>query len=774
MEKKMKKFLSKTWGETILAILLVANFGGYLIGQQADVQNTQLNDLLDEITPAMGKGNVQRALDVIGDEVTAQDEMGNNILMALIASQSFLGAARSELMRGLISKGTDPVQVNDQGKTPLVIAAEKNDLDAVKVLLENGNVRTKIDSTDKEGNSAHMYAARQGNREMMKLLVDSGAGAKIDIALGELLDDIAPAMAKENVERALDIIGDNIKALDAAGNNILMLLINSQKFLGAGRTELIKGLINRGLDINIANAQGKTPLIIAAEKGDLNAIQLLLSAGANPAGIDYADSNGKTALFKAVQSNSATMVQQLLANGASATIAETKGDKMTSLIAAVRLGWAEGVKLLLASGAANVALEAKDAHGMTALAIAVEQANPELEQILLSAGANPAGIDYADSNGKTALFRAVQSKSAAGVQQLLAKRASATIAETKGDKMTPLISAVRQGWVEGVKLLLASGAANVALEAKDAHGMTALNYATEQENPEIMLLLLNAGAHNPTGLDTADSNGKTALFKAVQSKAAAMVQQLLAQGANATIAETKGDKMTPLMAAINQEWVEGVKLLLASGAANLALEAKDAHGMTALNYATQQENPEIMQLLLSAGASHSGLIATDKDGKTVLYNAVEQKSLPAVERILSLYGTSTALAWTRTGSERKTPLMRAVEIGWLEGVQAFLKNDQALNNGLNAQDARGWTALHYAAQNPIYPDIINALVASGADTTIKTKDGRDAWYYLSNSFWFSPKYDISGKKHSDGRKCMETKPCSLGAGKSGICCSKIE
>jgi ankyrin repeat protein len=63
---------------------------------------------------------------------------------------------------------------------------------------------------------------------------------------------------------------------------------------GGGKPDIISVLINRGADVNLANDDGLTPLMVAAQAGaEAEVVQLLRAAGAN---LYAKDNEGRTAL----------------------------------------------------------------------------------------------------------------------------------------------------------------------------------------------------------------------------------------------------------------------------------------------------------------------------------------------------------------------------------------------------------------------------------------------------------------------------------------------
>ena len=239
--------------------------------------------------------------------------------------------------------------------------------------------------------------------------------------------------------------------------------------------------------VNIADQGGVTPLLAAAANGHIDAVQALLSCGANPIlRISRATRRSPAALSFGPQ-----LAGFLLEAGANASASDSQG--RPAIVLAAANGYEEIVSLLLKHGADP---NATAPDGTPALAAAVAGPHLETAKRLIEAGATP---DQAGPNG-----------------------------------VTPLITAVVRGHAELATALLAAGA------DRDGHtqqGITAL-MAAAAGKPDMAALLLDAGA----GVDVVDNGGNTALFVAAAQGNADLARLLLERGADPRVRNTQGDR----------------------------------------------------------------------------------------------------------------------------------------------------------------------------------------------------------------------------------------
>ena len=155
-----------------------------------------------------------------------------------------------------------------------------------------------------------------------------------------------------------------------------------------GDCSALRDLLAGGADPNATNAQGATPLHLAAHNGQAVIIPLLQTAGAD---LEARDGDGMTPLHvAALQAHPAT-VQSLIDAGAD--MKAMTADGWTALHAATRMGSAATVTVLLASGDA---VNSRGADGTTPLHWAVQRTDTEaalLIHALLDYGADPLAGD---------------------------------------------------------------------------------------------------------------------------------------------------------------------------------------------------------------------------------------------------------------------------------------------------------------------------------------------------------------------------------------------
>jgi uncharacterized protein len=244
---------------------------------------------------------------------------------------------------------------------------------------------------------------------------------------------------------------------------------------------------------------------------------------------------------------------------------------------------------------------------------------------------------------------------------------------------SPLADAVQKSDRARIKSLLAK---KTDINSAQTDGMTALHWAIQKNDAETARLLLKAGA------DAKATNryGITPLWLACQNGNGAMVEMLLAAGADCNDRERTGE--TVLMTAARTGNIDSVKALLARGA---DVNAKEKRGQTAIMWAAAEGHAEIVDLLIKSGAD----FRTPLDGGfTPLLFAIREGRAETVQLLVKAGADVNEAMQPKRRAGRgpqpgMTPLLMAVENGHFELAIDLVKA------GADPNDQRaGYAALH--------------------------------------------------------------------------------
>lgn len=217
-----------------------------------------------------------------------------------------------------------------------------------------------------------------------------------------------------------------VRCLDTnAGNDVLLTAARDFQpgvaprlflVLGKDRHALLKSVLDAGDDPNICHA-GLSPLMVAVASADIEAVKLLLDAGAKPD--NPRDSNGSTPLHYALGTAPLEIAALLLDRGADARVLGDGGKTTLHSLALQALPPApqRALQIVLAARLLQqgVALDAVMTQGSSALLVAAATGNLELTSLLLERGANPL---LRNKRGEDALSSARQRGHAAVVERL--------------------------------------------------------------------------------------------------------------------------------------------------------------------------------------------------------------------------------------------------------------------------------------------------------------------------------------------------------------------
>lgn len=267
-------------------------------------------------------------------------------------------------------------------------ASTKGNIESVCFLLGHD---AYVDLQSENGNTALMYACKEGHPWVVSSLLCSGASVNLKNKDGASALTLATSEGHQEIVSQLLDHEALINSQDKNGCTALILasLMNLK--------DIVCCLLDRGAQIDLQDQFGRTALICASSRGYCEIVTILLDRGAS---VDLQSKSGSTALFVAAGEGQKNIVSILLTNRASLDISNENGH--SPLMLASENGDLGVVTLLLERGA-NINLQ--DLMGSTALMKASSRGHANIVSSLLEKGA---AIDFQDKGGRTALNRAVK------------------------------------------------------------------------------------------------------------------------------------------------------------------------------------------------------------------------------------------------------------------------------------------------------------------------------------------------------------------------------
>jgi ankyrin repeat protein len=382
-----------------------------------------------------------------------------------------------------------------------------------------------------------------------------------------------------------------------------------------GHCKVMNVLLNEDVGIEAINSKMQTPLYVAAENGYSKAAEILLKRGAK---VNTRANNQWTPLHAATDQGDKEMVDLLLRH--QAHIEARDNNYMAALHHACEKGHYEVADLLIQKGA-NIEATGNE-NSMTPLLCASAAGHLPIVELLAKKKASPKSLDKKKAS---ALHLAASKGHVEVAEYLLAWKIS--VHDTDINGLTPLHVAVIGSHFSAVDFLLRR---HSAVNSKCREGWTPLHYACSSHNPDLVRLLINAGAESQAQIA---GDGRRPIHIAVANGSVQIIEILHKHEVSISVRDSAGDRPlciachhghagaaeklielgeplraafpnrpnedSPLCIAAKGGHLDVIRLLFRKGA---SVKQRDEYGYIPLRYAAYFGHPEALRLLLEEGA----------------------------------------------------------------------------------------------------------------------------------------------------------------------------
>lgn len=434
-----------------------------------------------------------------------------------------------------------------------------------------------------------------------------------------------------------------------------------------GTPSELKTQIADGFDVNKCDADGNSPLLLAAANRRSDLMYVLLENGADP---NFVKEPGVTALGIACMFDDWSMIDLLITHGADVNYCAPNGESTLSMACAQSA--VNAVQMLLA---ANAKIDVRDEKGITPLLHTVmhnTENSLSIARMLLEKGAN---VNFGMPNGFTPLMGAVQMNDMDIALLLLEHGADVNVRQTAGP--SALSIAVALGHAEMAGLLLANKAdISVGINAHTS----LIAYASMLARADVMEQLLKHGAN----ADTRDARSNATPLHVTATGNELMIDSIKLMGAASLLAAHESKMDAPM----------ACQALIDAGA---DVNAIDNDGTTPAMIAAMDGSPDTLKVLIDNGAN---LNMIDAAGRTPLILAVlspEAKAAVSLSHVTPVVADQVMPHVTESMSEYPD-VINTVKMLLNAGVDITVK------------DKSGKTARDYATD----PEVIRLLDEAAA------------------------------------------------------------
>ena len=550
----------------------------------------------------------------------------------------------------------------------LVEAIKNNEIETARSLVQK-NVAV-VNGMDKNNWTPLLSTAYLGRKNILQLLIESGAGKSIDIRNRDGWTPLLSAIHKKHYDIAKILIesGTNPNITNSYKFSALMMVVQNDN------QEMVELLLEKGADVLLENSDGKRAQDLAksptirellinksphrnkdnmgedlcrsAYRGEEEKARTLLNQDVNLDIINWRNYHGWTPLMNAASSGHCKVVELLLEKDADPDLANNDG--WTPLMSAARAEHEEVVKLLIKKGAD---ISIKNPRGENAFKIAKEG----IKSIILDAD------DKQQSR---------QQESAIN------------------ENLSCFVRACVDGNLEDAEKLFHDKI--IGLSEDEIHEAFTKAIIHHHLNIAEFLIDNEVNLNQPTAT--------LLLKKAVGLGNKKVVEFLIKKDADPN--NNHRPNLTALSLAVSKNYVDIAKMLLWNGADPYMQNGNFRD--TALDMVRRNGKPEMKKVF----DDYASLSELDEEGNLPIIAASKYGEIERAQELIAMGANVNDV-----GGERGiAPLILASENGYLEMVKLLLDNKA----DVNAEGENGWTVLMWASHEG-HCDVVELFLSNGAN-----------------------------------------------------------
>ncbi|KAL8978454.1 MAG: hypothetical protein Q9205_005957 [Flavoplaca limonia] len=420
-----------------------------------------------------------------------------------------------------------------------------------------------IDEPDEEGFPWIVQAARNGQEEMIRKLLISGADIQVT-HISTHRNALAEA-ALHGHQNCIDLLveeGCLMEFPDAEGNTAL------HHACANGHLAAAKSLVARGASINAPGLDGQSPLHLAIRAPYQNVVMLLVQSKAN---VNARDMRSWTPLHIAASQGNVAMCSYLLHEGAQ--------------------------------------LDSREAQSKTSLQLACEAGNYELVQMMM----NHSKLNATNMTFLAAFSTAVEFGHVRIAELFFSE--GLKLQELKRDRYKPITLAATSGCLAMVELMIQEGC---EIQSKDDSGWNALHFASHHGHYQVIDRLLSCGV--PATART--SRKESPLLLAVKGGHFPVAERLLRSEKGSSLPSLEDERgQQPVHHTVRTGSLEIFELLMSNGG---KIDVENVFGWQPLHIATAYGHIHLVERLLQQGAAIEEKLGSTSIKKDQTHKIVEE------------------------------------------------------------------------------------------------------------------------------------------------------